>query len=147
MWTLLSSVETFTYSRDFTHYEDVYLVWRLLSSFATFFRYGDLYPVWKLLSSMEIFIQCEDFYVVWRLLFSMETFVQYRELYLVWRLLPTIIFIIFWDFLMFYQIFLSPHVKQCAIIAYKHGIYEMPHELPNNVRLTILEIRKNQETC
>ena len=35
---------------------------------------------------------------------------------------PTIIFIIFWDFLMFYQIFLSPQVKRCAIITYEHDI-------------------------
>ena len=28
---------------------------------------------------------------------------------------------------MFYQIFLSP---RWAIITYKHGIYELPHELP-----------------
>ena len=39
---------------------------------------------------------------------------------------------------MFYQIFFSPHVKRCAIIAYKHGIYELPHELPNDLRLRIL---------
>ena len=50
------------------------------------------------------------------------------------------IFIIFWDFLMFYQIFLSPQVKgKWAIIAYKHGIYEFIHELPNDLRLRILE--------
>ena len=48
---------------------------------------------------------------------------------------PTIIFIIFWDFLMFYQIFLSPQVKRWAIITYKHGIYQLPHELPNDLRL------------
>ena len=29
--------------------------------------------------------------------------------------------------------FLSPQVKRCAIIAYKHGIYELPHRLPNEV--------------
>ena len=40
---------------------------------------------------------------------------------------------------MFYQIFLSPQVKRCAIITYKHGIYELPHELPNDLRLRILE--------
>ena len=50
----------------------------------------------------------------------------------------TIIFIIFWHFLMFYQIFLSPQVKRWAIIKYKHGIYELPHELPNDLRLSIL---------
>ena len=36
----------------------------------------------------------------------------------------TISFIIFCDFSMFYQIFLSPEVKRWAIITYKHGIYE-----------------------
>ena len=41
---------------------------------------------------------------------------------------------------MFYQIFLSPpRVKQKAIITYKYGIYELPHELPNGLKLTILE--------
>ena len=48
-------------------------------------------------------------------------------------------FIIFWDFSMFYQTFFSPQVKRCAIIAYKHGIYELPNELPNDLRLRILE--------
>ena len=32
------------------------------------------------------------------------------------------IFIIFWDFLMHYQIFFSPKVKRCAIITYKDDI-------------------------
>ena len=39
---------------------------------------------------------------------------------------------------MFYQSFLSPQVKRCAIITYKHGIYELPHELPKELRLRIL---------
>ena len=34
--------------------------------------------------------------------------------------------------------FLSPQVKRCAIITYKHGIYELPHELPNDLTLRIL---------
>ena len=33
---------------------------------------------------------------------------------------------------MFDQIFLSPQVKRCAIITYKHGIYELSHELSND---------------
>ena len=41
---------------------------------------------------------------------------------------------------MFYQIFFSPQVKRRAIISNKHGIYELPHELPNDLRL-----RKYQE--
>ena len=39
---------------------------------------------------------------------------------------------------MFYQIFILPQVKRCVIITYKHGIYELPHELshelPNDLR-------------
>ena len=40
--------------------------------------------------------------------------------------------------LMFYQILLSPQVKRWAIITYEHGIYELPHELPNDLKLRIL---------
>ena len=44
---------------------------------------------------------------------------------------------------MFYQIFLSPEVKRWAIITYKYGIYELPHELPNDSRFRKLgNIRK-----
>ena len=39
---------------------------------------------------------------------------------------------------MFYQIFFPQQVKRLAIITYKHGIYELPLELPNDLRLTIL---------
>ena len=42
------------------------------------------------------------------------------------------------DFLTFHQIFLSPQVKRCLIITYKHDIYELPHDLPSNLRLRIL---------
>ena len=42
------------------------------------------------------------------------------------------------DFLMFYRTFLSAQVKQYAIITYKHGIYKLPHEFPNDLRLRIL---------
>ena len=54
------------------------------------------------------------------------------------KILKTIIFIISWDSV-FYQIFLSSQVKRCAIITYKHGIYESPHELPNEFRFKIIE--------
>ena len=39
---------------------------------------------------------------------------------------------------MFYQIFLLPQVKQWAIITCKHGMYELPHDLPNDLRPSIL---------
>ena len=41
---------------------------------------------------------------------------------------------------MFYEIFLSPQVKRIVIISNKHGMYELPHELPNDLILKILEI-------
>ena len=47
----------------------------------------------------------------------------------------TIIFITFWDILMVEQIFLSPQVKRSVIISNKHGIYQLAHELPNDLRL------------
>ena len=50
--------------------------------------------------------------------------------------ISTTIFIIFWDFLMFYQIFLSPQVERCVIITCKHGIYQFPHELQNDLKVT-----------
>ena len=34
-----------------------------------------------------------------------------------------------------YQIFFSPQVKRTVIISNKHGIYELPYELPNDLRL------------
>ena len=52
--------------------------------------------------------------------------------------IATISFKIFCDFSMFYQIFLPPQVKRWAIIAYKHCMYELPHELSNDLRLRIL---------
>ena len=50
--------------------------------------------------------------------------------------------LIFWGFLLLYQIFFSPQVKRNVIISNKHGIYELPHKLPNNLRRKTLEIRK-----
>ena len=57
--------------------------------------------------------------------------------------IPTISFIILWDFSMFYQNFFSPQVKRWVIINYKHGIYQLPYQLPNDLRLRKLgNIRK-----
>ena len=47
----------------------------------------------------------------------------------------TIMEIILWDFLMLYQIFLSPQVKRSAIISNKQHVYELFHELPNDLNL------------
>ena len=35
---------------------------------------------------------------------------------------------------MFYKILLSPQMKRWTITTYEHGIYELPHELPNDLR-------------
>ena len=44
---------------------------------------------------------------------------------------------------MFCQVFLLPQVKQWVIITYKHCTYDLPHELPNELRLRKLgSIRK-----
>ena len=43
--------------------------------------------------------------------------------------------IIFEDFLTLYQNFFSPQVKRSVIISNKHGIYKLPHELLNDLRL------------
>ena len=40
---------------------------------------------------------------------------------------------IFWDFLLLYEIFFSPQVKRSVIISNKHGVYELPHEMPNDL--------------
>ena len=53
-------------------------------------------------------------------------------------IIATIQVIILSYFLMFYQLF-SPQVKRRVIISNKHGIYELPHELPNDLRLKILQ--------
>ena len=41
--------------------------------------------------------------------------------------------IIFWEFLLLYQIFFSPQVQRSVIISNKHGIYESPDELQKDL--------------
>ena len=53
--------------------------------------------------------------------------------------------IIFWDVLILYQVSFKPQEKRRVIISNKHGIYELPHEFPNNLGLSNLEIRKYKE--
>ena len=59
-------------------------------------------------------------------------------MYTLLTLSATIMDIIFWEFLILYQIFFSPQVKQSVIVSNKHGTYELSHELPNNLGLRIL---------
>ena len=48
------------------------------------------------------------------------------------KILQTIMDKIFWDFLILHQFFISPQVKRSVIISNKHGICELPHELPSD---------------
>ena len=41
----------------------------------------------------------------------------------------------------------SPQVKQCTVITYKHGIYELPQKWPNDLRLRILWNYKISGKC
>ena len=41
---------------------------------------------------------------------------------------------------MFYQIFFSPQMKRCAIITYKHGMYRLLNDSPNNLRMDLRKI-------
>ena len=54
---------------------------------------------------------------------------------------------IFLEFLMFYQVFLPPQVKRSVMITYKHGVYDLSHELPNDLRLRILGNKKISGNC
>ena len=48
---------------------------------------------------------------------------------------------------MFYQIFASPQERRCVIITYKDGMYELPHELPNDLGRRILGNEETLGTC
>ena len=41
--------------------------------------------------------------------------------------------IIFWEFLLLYQLFFSLQVKRSVIISNKQGIYDLPDELPKDL--------------
>ena len=43
--------------------------------------------------------------------------------------------IMFWEFLLLYQITFSPQLKQSVITSNEHRTNKLPHELPNNLRL------------
>ena len=52
--------------------------------------------------------------------------------------MATILVMIFRDFLILDKVLLSPQVKTIMIISNKHGTYELPHNLPNDLRLRII---------
>ena len=95
---------------------------------------------WSILLILSLKVKSvESRFLDWKTTFKLKdgTFFL-RQQWILFSILngysPIIIFI-FWDFLMFYQIFFSPQVKRWAIITYKHDVYELPDELPNNLRL------------
>ena len=45
------------------------------------------------------------------------------------------------------QNFFSPQVKRCMIITYKHGMYKLPHEFLNDLKLKILENEETSGKC
>ena len=47
---------------------------------------------------------------------------------------------------MYYQVFLSPQVNRRAVITFKHGIHELPHDLLNGLGLIIFGNQEYQET-
>ena len=49
-------------------------------------------------------------------------------------------FIMFWDFFIIEQIFLSPQVKRSMIIINKHGIYELCNEPVTELLSALLKI-------
>ena len=53
-----------------------------------------------------------------------------------------VLVIIFWYFLIFYKIILSLQVKQGVIISNENGIYQLPYEFPNDLKL---KMSGNQE--
>ena len=54
------------------------------------------------------------------------------------KVLQTMMDIIFGEFLILYQFFVSQQVKRNVIISNKFGIYELPQELLNDLKLRIL---------
>ena len=48
---------------------------------------------------------------------------------------------------MFYEISLSPQVKQWVSVTYKHDILKLPHNVPYDLRLRILRNYEVSEKC
>ena len=65
---------------------------------------------------------CKDVY--WKNFLRLKQNLKKRKLFI--KMQSTIMVIIFWDFLILYQTFLSPQVKRSVIISNRHGIYVLP---------------------
>ena len=58
------------------------------------------------------------------------------------KVFQTILVIIFTDFFMFQQFFLSPQAKRMVIISTKQVIYELPHKFLDDLKLRIFGNKK-----
>ena len=65
---------------------------------------------------------CKDVY--WKNFLRLKQDLKKRKLFI--KMQSTIMDIMFWDFLILYQTFLSLQVKRSVIISNRHGIYELP---------------------
>ena len=103
---------------------------------------------WSILLILSLKVKSvESRFLDWKTTFKLKdgTFFL-RQQWILFSILngySRIIIFIFWDFFFFFQIFFSPQVKRWANITYKHGIYKLPHEWPNDLRFRKLRnIRK-----
>ena len=122
----------------------IFVVWGLrnpiLSRTVSTAKYFQRFKILKYLSKYCLY-EFRPIYTYFQAIFAklFQTFSEHLLYDLSWNdlillLKSTILVIIFWDILMFYQIFLSPQVKRIVIISNKNDIYE----LPNDLRLRIL---------
>ena len=54
------------------------------------------------------------------------------------KIFQILIYLTISDFLLFYEVLLLQEVTKCAKLTDQYGIYELPHELHNDLRLSIL---------
>ena len=95
----------------------------LLQPWRTEQELNDQYYVVFILSRILSWQNWIDFFILWALT-KWKQYGSFGDWNTIYNHFKT-----FWDSLMFYQIFLSPEVKQGAIITYKHGTYELPNDL------------------
>ena len=55
--------------------------------------------------------------------------------------------IIFWEFLLLYQLFFSLQVERSVIISNKQGIYDLPDELPKDLVRKLGKIKNLLKIC
>ena len=115
-------------------YADTYYSYTLCLFLGRSIRLPETYKYFNISDSFLSFLSCSHF----RLSTLFKLWKEFIHTLFPIDLSFTTSFIIFWNFSMFYQTFLSPQVKPYATFTYNHGMYELPHQLLNNLRLRIL---------